>query len=178
HRGQVEERQVRLAHDLARGPLGDDAELGLRAGERRLHVQPALEARRLGEERAHAGIVDSEGGGLLEHGRFSRTAGGALSNAAGRARGSTAGLAARAGPGAGRLPGRGATAARVPRDRRAEVFRLDPPRRRADWALRRVRFDALPLAGARRPTPARRALESPMAIACLVDRAPCLPARM
>jgi hypothetical protein len=26
-------------------------------------------------------------------------------------------------------------------------------------------------------TPARRAFESPIAIACLVDRAPCLPSR-
>jgi hypothetical protein len=27
-------------------------------------------------------------------------------------------------------------------------------------------------------TPARRALERPIAIACLADRAPCLPSRM
>jgi hypothetical protein len=27
-------------------------------------------------------------------------------------------------------------------------------------------------------TPARRALDNPMAMACLADRAPCLPSRM
>ena len=38
--------------------------------------------------------------------------------------------------------------------------------------------DARPRAGGRNRTPARRAFESPIAIACLVDRAPCLPWRM
>jgi hypothetical protein len=58
-----------------------------------------------------------------------------------------------------------------------ETF-LRPPRlafavSRAAW--RRVRGDALPLFGGGSFTPERRALESPIAIACLVDRAPCFP---
>ena len=40
-----------------------------------------------------------------------------------------------------------------------------------------VRADALPLPGACNFTPARRALERPIAMACLVDAAPCLPSR-
>jgi hypothetical protein len=36
---------------------------------------------------------------------------------------------------------------------------------------------ALPRLGGGSLTPARRALESPIAIACLVERAPCLPSR-
>src|SRR2546423_15482820 len=44
--------------------------------------------------------------------------------------------------------------------------------RRADTFFRVL----LPFPG--RGTPARRAFESPMAIACLVERAPCLPLRM
>jgi hypothetical protein len=39
-----------------------------------------------------------------------------------------------------------------------------------------ARFDAVLDAGSF--TPARRALESPIAIACLVERAPCFPSRM
>jgi hypothetical protein len=58
-----------------------------------------------------------------------------------------------------------------------ETF-LRPPRlaltvSRAAW--RRVRGEAAPLFGAGNLTPARLALESPIAIACLVDRAPCFP---
>ena len=83
HRGQVEEGEVRLGDDLARGRLRDDLQLGLGQRERGLDVQPRLKARRLREEGPYAGVVDAERGRLLEHGRFSRTAGGALSNAAG-----------------------------------------------------------------------------------------------
>jgi hypothetical protein len=49
------------------------------------------------------------------------------------------------------------------------------PRRRADAALRFV--DAFAFFGAGRFTPERRAFERPIAIACFVDRAPCLPSR-
>ena len=59
---------MRLADNLPRGAPGDDAQLALRLGERRLDVQPRLEARRLGEQRPHAGIVDPEGRGLFLHG--------------------------------------------------------------------------------------------------------------
>jgi hypothetical protein len=38
--------------------------------------------------------------------------------------------------------------------------------------------DVFPFVGGGSLTPARRAFESPMAIACFVDRAPCLPLRM
>src|SRR5204863_6289551 len=44
-------------------------------------------------------------------------------------------------------------------------------------AWRLVRDDAVPFFGGASFTPARRALERPMAIACLLDRAPCLPSR-
>jgi hypothetical protein len=45
-------------------------------------------------------------------------------------------------------------------------------------AERRVRLEVVPSFGASSGTPARRALERPMAIACFVLRAPCLPSRM
>src|SRR4030095_2493490 len=49
-------------------------------------------------------------------------------------------------------------------------------RRRADFALRCV--DSLALGGGEGSfTPERRAFESPIAIACFADRAPCLPSR-
>ena len=49
-------------------------------------------------------------------------------------------------------------------------------RRRADFARRFV--DSLALAGgAGRSTPARRAFDNPIAIACFADRAPCFPSR-
>jgi hypothetical protein len=51
-----------------------------------------------------------------------------------------------------------------------------PCRRLADTALRRVP-GVDPPGGLPSFTPARRALD-PMAIACFVDRAPCLPSRM
>jgi hypothetical protein len=59
-------------------------------------------------------------------------------------------------------------------DRRALRFRLA---RVADAALRFV--DAFARRGGRPSlTPDRRAFERPIAIACFVDRAPCLPSRM
>ena len=66
------------------------------------------------------------------------------------------------------------------RDRLADALRLGGspwPRRQARSALLRVRSLVFPYAGGGKSTPARRALESPMAIACLVDRAPCFPSR-
>jgi hypothetical protein len=47
----------------------------------------------------------------------------------------------------------------------------------SNFAFRRVRAETLPRPGAAIFTPARRALDKPMAIACLADRAPCLPRR-
>jgi hypothetical protein len=52
-------------------------------------------------------------------------------------------------------------------------------RRAAREALAALRFapgEAL-AGGFGNRTPARRALDSPMAMACFVDRAPCLPSR-
>jgi hypothetical protein len=45
-------------------------------------------------------------------------------------------------------------------------------------ALRRVFSDVVPFLGGGSFTPALRAFDSPIAIACLVERAPCLPRRM
>jgi hypothetical protein len=42
----------------------------------------------------------------------------------------------------------------------------------------RVRLPVAPFFGALSGTPARRAFDRPIAIACLADRAPCLPSRM
>jgi hypothetical protein len=44
-------------------------------------------------------------------------------------------------------------------------------------ALRRVAAETVPFFGGGSATPARRAFESPMAMACFAERAPCLPAR-
>jgi hypothetical protein len=52
------------------------------------------------------------------------------------------------------------------------------PFRRSASAFFRVAGDAFPLVGGFKSTPARRAFESPMAIACFDDRAPCFPSRM
>src|SRR5215470_163600 len=78
-------------------------------------------------------------------------------------------------------------AARWPSRRRARFVarerfgaaRLVRPRPACD-ADRALRFVvAFALAGGRRSlTPARRAFESPIAIACLLERAPCFPSRM
>ena len=66
----------------------------------------------------------------------------------------------------------------VARDRRGDgglfAFRLLFVSRSA-W--RRVRSEVVPFLGRGSRTPARRALDNPMAIACLAERAPCLPSR-
>src|SRR5207253_9121455 len=67
--------------------------------------------------------------------------------------------------------------ARETRGRRC-VFRLCWPASNAYSALLRVRALALPLPGGRRATPARLALERPMAMACSGDLAPCSPRRI
>src|SRR5438105_4974767 len=67
------------------------------------------------------------------------------------------------------------SALRTARERFVEVFL--PRRRRAAFALLRVCADACPAFGARRFTPVRRAFDNPMAMACLVERAPCFPSR-
>jgi len=60
----------------------------------------------------------------------------------------------------------------------AEGFRPARPLLKAAFALRRVSAEASPSSGASKFTPERRAFDKPMAIACLVERAPCLPSRM
>src|SRR5688572_16062730 len=62
------------------------------------------------------------------------------------------------------------------RDRRGDGFRRRLPARLAAAALFRVLAFALE-GGGGSLTPARRAFDRPMAIACLVERAPCLPSR-
>ena len=66
------------------------------------------------------------------------------------------------------------------RERLAELAaeRCDRPRCTSRVACLRVRALAWPGLGAASFTPARRAFDRPIAIACLVDRAPCLPCRM
>jgi hypothetical protein len=68
------------------------------------------------------------------------------------------------------------SALRTARDRRLDgrVRRRDA--RLADSALFFV-VDFAPRPGGGSFTPARRAFDSPMAIACLVERAPCFPSR-
>lgn len=65
-------------------------------------------------------------------------------------------------------------------ERFADTFVFLPlrPFSKSRCAFLRVAVEAVPLFGAGKSTPERRALESPMAIACLLDRAPCLPLRM
>ena len=66
----------------------------------------------------------------------------------------------------------------IARDLRADGRRLGcAPARLAYFALCRV-FRLALAGGFDSFTPARRAFESPIAIACLVDRAPCFPSRM
>ena len=68
------------------------------------------------------------------------------------------------------------SAVRAARDRRGDGRLRLLAARRADSALRLV--DAFALAGGRGNfTPARRAFDSPMAMACFVERAPCFPSR-
>jgi len=66
----------------------------------------------------------------------------------------------------------------VARDRLAEGFFPESAFSRSRCALRRVASEVLPGFGGANFTPARRALESPMAMACFVERAPCFPARI
>ena len=49
--------------DGGRGVSGDDAEIGLGAGQRGLHVQPSLPAVLQAIQRADAGVGDARGGG-------------------------------------------------------------------------------------------------------------------
>jgi hypothetical protein len=57
-------------------------------------------------------------------------------------------------------------------------FRVAPlPLEISRSAWFRVVAEVFPFAGAANFTPARRALDRPMAIACFVDRAPCFPSR-
>ncbi len=56
--------------------------------------------------------------------------------------------------------------------------RFPRPSSYAASALRRVFSEVLPGAGGGRSTPARRAFDSPMAIACCAELAPCFPSRM
>ena len=64
-------------------------------------------------------------------------------------------------------------------ERSAEVFFRDElcPFRMSRSACR-VGADARPFPGGGKRTPARRAFDRPIAMACLVDRAPCLPSPM
>jgi hypothetical protein len=63
------------------------------------------------------------------------------------------------------------------RERRGDALRPLRAARLADFALLFVPGEA-EAGGGGSFTPARRAFESPMAIACFADRAPCLPSRM
>jgi hypothetical protein len=63
------------------------------------------------------------------------------------------------------------------RERRAEGRVCRPAARLAYSALRFVLAFA-PVGGRRSFTPARRAFDRPIAMACFVDRAPCFPSRM
>ena len=68
----------------------------------------------------------------------------------------------------------------VARDRFAEVFFFagDRPLFESLAAFLRVAADVVPFFGGASLTPARRAFDKPMAIACFVLAAPCLPSRM
>ena len=63
-------------------------------------------------------------------------------------------------------------------DRLAVGFFPESAFSRSRCALCRVASEVSPGFGGANFTPARRALESPMAIACFVERAPCFPARI
>jgi hypothetical protein len=68
-------------------------------------------------------------------------------------------------------------ACRIARDRRGDTLRRCRPARDAEAALCFVRA-VEPAGGFPSLTPARRAFDNPIAIACFVDRAPCFPSRM
>jgi hypothetical protein len=65
-------------------------------------------------------------------------------------------------------------------DRFADGFRVPElaPFAVSRAACFRVPSDVLPSFGGASFTPARRAFDNPIAIACFVDFAPCLPSRM
>ena len=71
-------------------------------------------------------------------------------------------------------------AALTARERLADVFFLvrEWPLATSRFAFSRVASEVLPFFGGGRSTPARRAFDKPMAIACFVEAAPCLPSRM
>ena len=69
------------------------------------------------------------------------------------------------------------SARNVARERLADGFAEDPRPTSRLACLRARGLTSAPL-GAASFTPARLAFERPMAIACLVERAPCLPSRM
>lgn len=70
------------------------------------------------------------------------------------------------------------SAAETARDRRLAGFWWEPAFWRSRLACLRVLAEARPFFGGRSFTPARLAFESPIAIACFVERAPCFPSRM
>ena len=53
-----------------------------------------------------------------------------------------------------------------------------PPLAMSRFACFRVRREVVPFFGGGSLTPARRALDKPIAMACLAERAPCFPSRM
>jgi hypothetical protein len=63
-------------------------------------------------------------------------------------------------------------------DRLAEGFFSESAFSKSRCAFFRVASEVLPGFGGANCTPARRAFESPMAMACFVERAPCFPARI
>ena len=65
----------------------------------------------------------------------------------------------------------------VARARRRDTFRRPPATRDDSRCAWRFIFDD-PRFGGRNRTPARRAFDKPMAIACRDERAPCFPSRM
>ncbi|HEY6128904.1 MAG TPA: hypothetical protein VIW23_12050 [Candidatus Acidoferrum sp.] len=66
----------------------------------------------------------------------------------------------------------------VARDRLGETFLcLDRPLAKSRFAWRRIFALARPAFGAPSFTPARRAFDSPIAMACCGDLAPCFPSR-
>ena len=65
----------------------------------------------------------------------------------------------------------------VARDLDGDALRPNLARERSRCACFLVRAVAVPFLGGLSLTPARRAFERPIAIACFVDRAPCFPLR-
>ena len=66
----------------------------------------------------------------------------------------------------------------VARERFRDGFSPSLPRSKSCLALRRVASEVFPFAGGGSFTPARRAFERPIAIACLAERAPWSPLRI